>query len=498
MAERKLTKRKDEARRVAQPASGSSAPSEVLPENQGTTSVRGTWPSEGEAGRHIPLQAGAEEGTSSPESILQRLERIAAQARQYPDMQFTTLAHLLDVAMLERAFWSLNCESASGVDRVRWTDYKRDLETNLEDLHERLKSKTYFPQPVRRQWIPKSNGKLRPLGLPALEDKVVAKAVALLLEQIYEQDFKDFSYGFRPGRSCHQASHQVRQDLLKLGITCVIDCDISSFFDNLQHDTLLSLLRKRVDDGSLLRLIKLMLEAGIMDGKELVFPEKGSPQGSVISPLLANAYLHEVLDTWFAEVVTAHCTGKVVLVRYADDFIIGCAREEDAERIMKVLPQRFAKFGLEINTEKSKLVNFVRPRRGSGRGPDGKKPGTFCFLGFVYYWGKTFRGGYTIKRKTEGKRIARTCSSIWKWCRAHRHYSLPDQYRTLCAKLRGHYQYYGVRCNSSCLDQVFYAAERAWHYWLRRRGGRQLTWEKFNALLSDYPLPRPRIVQAWV
>jgi group II intron reverse transcriptase/maturase len=199
-------------------------------------------------------------------------------------MQFTTLAHLLDVAMLERAFWSLNPGSAPGVDRVTWQKYKRNLETNLEDLHERLKSKTYSPQPVKRQWIPKSNGKLRPLGLPALEDKVVAKAVALLLEQIYEQDFKDFSYGFRPDRSCHQASHQVRQDLLKLGITCVIDCDISSFFDNLQHDVLLSFLRKRVNDGSLLRLIKLMLEAGIMDGKELVFPEKGSPQGSVITP----------------------------------------------------------------------------------------------------------------------------------------------------------------------------------------------------------------------
>ena len=498
MAERKLTHRDDEVRRAALPASGLSALSEVLPENQGTNSVRGTWSSKGEAGRHFPLQAVTAEGTSRPETILQRLERIAAQAREYPEMQFTTLAHLLDVPMLERAFWSLNPDSAPGVDRVTWQDYQRNLDTNLEDLHERLKSQTYTPQPVQRRWIPKSNGKLRPLGLPALEDKVVAKAVALLLEPIYEHDFEDFSYGFRPGRSCHQASHRVRQALLKLGITCVIDCDISSFFDNLQHEVLLTLLRKRVNDGSLLRLIRRMLEAGIMDGKELVFPEKGSPQGSVISPLLANAYLHEVLDKWFAEVVTARCTGKVELIRYADDFIIGCVHESDARRILKVLPQRFAKFGLEINMEKSKLVNFVRPRRSSGRGPDGRKPGTFCFLGFVYYWGKTFRGGYTIKRKTEGKRLARTCSSIRKWCREHRHAPLQDQYRALCAKLRGHYQYYGVRCNSSCLNQVFYAATRAWYYWLRRRGGRKLTWEKFNALLSDYRLPRPRIVHAWV
>jgi hypothetical protein len=187
-----------------------------------------------------------------------------------------------------------------------------------------------------------------------------------------------------------------------------------------------------------------------------------------------------------------------VLIRYADDFVIGCQRADDAQRIMKVLPKRFAKYGLEISTEKSKLVKFARPRRSTGRGPDGKKPSTFSFLGFVYYWGKTFRGGYTIKRKTEGKRIARTCSSIWRWCRENRHAPVEEQYKTLCAKLRGHYQYYGVRCNSSCLDQVYYAAVQAWRYWLRRRGGRKWTWEKFNTLMRDYPLPRPRIVHPWV
>jgi len=413
-------------------------------------------------------------------------------------MQFTTLAYLLDVSMLESAFWRLNPRSAAGVDGVTWRKYKRKLREHLEALHERLKSKTYVPQPVRRHWIPKSPGKRRPLGIPALEDKVVAKGVALLLEQIYEQDFHDFSYGFRPKRSCHQALHQVRQDWLKLGIRYVLDCDISSFFDNLRHDILLSLLRKRVTDGSLLRLIEQMLAAGIMDGKDLVFPEKGSPQGSVISPLLANAYLHYVLDEWFAEVVVAHCRGKVVLVRYADDFLIGCQREEDAWRIMEVLPKRFARFGLEINTEKSRLVNFARPRPPVGRGSELKKPGTFSFLGFVIYWGKTLRGGYTIKWKTEGKRLARTCSSFWQWCRDHRHRPVAQQYKSLCAKLRGYYQYFGVRCNSRCLDKVLYELTRAWHYWLRRRGGRQLPWTKFRQLLADFPLPRPRITQPWV
>ena len=472
------------------------------PGSQGTDSVRRTWSSEGEAGRHFRTKA-QRIGALNPPPVQPRLDRIAEQAREHPEWRFYTLAHHLDVAMLERAFWSLNPKSAAGVDRVTWQQYKRDLEFNLEVLHEKLVNKTYQPQPVVRRWIPKDGGKntFRPLGIPALEDKIVAKAVALLLEQIYEQDFYGFSYGFRPRRSCHQASHDLRQGLLRNGIRYVIDCDIRSFFDNLQHDQLLAILRERVTDGRLLELIEMWLKAGIMDDRELVFPEKGSPQGSVISPLLANVYLHVVLDKWFTEVVTRHCRGKVMLIRYADDFIIGCENEADARRIMEVLPKRFAKYGLEVNTEKTRLVDFTRPRRGHGPKdcplPKGK-PGTFSFLGFVYFWGKTFKGGYTIKRKTEGKRLRRSMQAIWSWCREQRHRPLEDQYRILCAKLRGHYQYYGVRCNSRCLDLVFYTAERAWRYWLNRRGGRKLSWQAFGRLMAKYPLPRPRIVQAWV
>jgi len=278
----------------------------------------------------------------------------------------------------------------------------------------------------------------------------------------------------------------------------VIDCDISSFFDNLRHDVLLSLLRKRIKDGRLLELIEMWLEAGVMDGKDLVFPEKGSPQGSVISPLLANVYLHEVLDVWFAEVVVPRCRGRVMLIRYADDFVIGCEREEDAQRLMKVLPLRFAKYGLEINTDKTKLVQFVRPSRNVDPNLAGRKPGAFNFLGFTHYWGKTWKGGYTVKRKTEGKRLRRAMTSFWQWCRANRHRPLECQYRDLCAKLRGYYQYYGVRCNSQCLDLVYYVAERAWRYWLNRRGGRKLTWKAFGRLKAKYPLPGPKIVQGWV
>ena len=494
-----FTQRTDEPPSGPSQPVGSTAPKAADSGSQGTNSVHGTWSSEGEAGRHSRSKAGLEQGTSSPESILQRLDRIAVQAREYPDMTFTTLAHHLDVAMLERAFWSLNPRSAPGLDRVTWQAYQRDLDLNLEGLHEKLVSGTYRPQPVERRWIPKSDGKkLRPLGLPTLEDKIVAKAVALLLEQIYEQDFCDFSFGFRPGRSCHQALHDLRQGLLNQGVRCVIDCDVSAFFHNLQHDELLAILRKRVNDGRLLELIEMWLMAGIMDGKDLVFPEKGSPQGSVISPLLANVYLHEVLDQWFAEVVTAHCRGKVILIRYADDFVIGCSTEEDARRIMKVWPQRFAKYGLAVNAEKTKLVRFARPPRGFDPVRAGPKPDAFSFLGFTFYWGKTWNGGYTIKRKTEGKRLRRTRASFWQWCQDHRHQPLDDQYAILCAKLRGYYQYYGVRCNSKCLDLVYYTAQRAWRYWLNRRGGRKMTWQAFGRMMAKYALPRPKIVQAWV
>jgi len=268
-----------------------------VPGSQGTNSVRGTWSSEGEAGRHLRTKAGqigatpVGQETPSYLPIALRLERIATQAREYPDMAFTTLAHHLDVAMLERAFQRLNPKSAAGVDRVTWRRYKENLEANLETLHDKLVTETYSPQAVVRRLIPKGGGKFRPLGLAALEDKIVAKAVGMLLESIYEQDFYDFSHGFRPGRSPHLALHEVRQGLFGSRIGHVIDCDISSFFDNLQHDTLLAILRKRVKDGRVLKLIETWLKAGILDGKEMVYPDKGSPQGSVISPLLANVYL---------------------------------------------------------------------------------------------------------------------------------------------------------------------------------------------------------------
>jgi len=322
----------------------------------------------------------------------------------------------------------------------------------------------------------------------------VAKAVAMLLEAMYEQDFCDLSYGFRRGRSPHQALQEVRQGLLGHRLGYGIDCDSSSFFDPLQHDTLLAILRQRIKDGRVLEFIELWLQAGLLDGKEMVCPAKGRPQGSVLSPLLANGYLHEVLDTWCETVVQAHCRGTVVLYRYADDFGIGCEREEDARRIQEVLPKRFAKYGRAINTAKTQLVDFGRPQRSTA----GHKPGTFSFLGFVHSWGKTWRGSYTIKRKTEGKRLRRTLGAFWRWCRDHRHRPLQAPYASLCAKLRGYDQYDGIRCNSQCLDLVSHTATRAWRYWLNRRGGRKMTWRAFGRMMAAYPLLRPRIVPGWV
>ena len=274
----------------------------------------------------------------------------------------------------------------------------------------------------------------------------------------------------------------------------MIDGDSRAFFDNLEHDALRAMLRKRIKDGRVLACIEQWLHAGILDGKELVCPDKGSPQGSVLSPLLANVYLHEVRDTWFANAVRAHCRGQVVLYRSADDVLIGCELASDARRIMAVLPKRFAKYGREINAAKTPVVDVRRPPRLTS----GRTRGTCSFLGFVHYWGKTGRGGYTIKRQTEGKRLRRTLGEFGRWCRDHRHRPLQEPYATLCAKRRGYYQSYGIRCNSQCLDLVYYTATRAWRYWLNRRGGRKMTWRAFGRMMAAYALPRPKSVQGWV
>ena len=429
---------------------------------------------------------------SSP-TVSTTLSRIAEQSAHNPDLVFTTLAHHMTVEFLQEAFSRVRPQAAPGVDGVTWQAYERNLATNLEDLHQRLREGRYSAPPVRRSWLEKEDGRRRPLGIPTLEDKIVQRAVAMLLEAVYEPLFRGFSFGFRPGRSAHQALAYVRTMCLELHITWIVDADVSSFFDDLDHGHLRTFLKKKVNDGALLRLIGKWLKAGVLDQGCLLHPKSGSPQGGVISPILANIYLHYVLDEWMTTTVQPRLSGRCFLVRFADDYVIGCAEQLDAERIYAVLPKRFARFGLTIHPTKSRLLPFGRPD-----GKAGTDPGTFDFLGFTHYWGKTRSGGWTIKRKTRRARVQRAHKAIWAWCRDHRHWSLPEQYRCLVAKLRGHYAFYGIRGNYKALEVVYEYVEMAWKHWLgRRTRNGSIPFEKWHRKYRQaFPLPKPRIVHS--
>lgn len=420
-----------------------------------------------------------------------KLQRLAKQAQKYPNRVFTSLAHLMDVDFLEDAFKRLRRDGASGIDNVSVVDYEKNLKSNLKDLHNRLVLKQYRAQPVKRVWIPKGINSSRPIGICCLEDKLVQKAVAMILGAIFEVDFLDISYGFREKRSCHQALGKLGRQYYDLGTRWLLDADVEGFFDNLDHKLLISIIKKRVTDGSLLRLIGKWLKVGVLDGVELFHPETGTPQGGVISPLLANIYLHEVLDTWFEEVVKPRMKGQVFQIRFADDFVIGCEYEGDATRLMNVLPHRFSKFGLRVNSEKTGLVKFQRPGRWSCKD---KNNGTFDFLGFTHYLGKSQKGYWVLKRKTMKKRLSRAMKSIWDWCRKHRHDPLEDQCLKLNQKLKGHFGYYGVRFNLKSLREMFSQTRKTWKYWLSRRCHKgYVNYEKLNRILDAYPLPVARI-----
>ena len=430
--------------------------------------------------------------TPGSQTVSTKLQRIAEQAKNYPEMVFNNLSHLIDVDFLYEAYRRTSKASAPGVDKVTASDYAEELESNLVELHEGLKHDRYVAQPVERVWIDKDDGKQRPIGKPAFEDKLVQRAVELLLTAIYDHDFHGFSHGFRKGHSHHQPLHELREECRRLGIKWIVDADVSGFFDNLDHGLLLDFIRQRVNDGGIVRLIGKWLNAGVLEGESLMSLERGTPQGGVISALLANIFLHHILDNWFVSEVQPRLRGRSFLIRYADDFIIGLECESDAVRIMGVLPKRFNRFGLTIHSDKTKLVQFTKPL---SREKSAKRSGTFDFLGFTHYWAKPRRGYWVIKRKTIGKRLRRFVKSIWQWCRENRHESLKDQYRSLCATLRGYYQYYGIRCNYQSLEVVYEEVRRAWRYWLSRRSHKgYINWQKFvSTIICSMPLPRPRI-----
>jgi RNA-directed DNA polymerase len=435
-------------------------------------------------------------GASEPDPVCTKQQRIAELAQQSPQMGFTSLNHHLDLNWLIVAFSRTRSDAAPGVDGQTAEDYGLDLLSNLESLRDRAKSGTYRAPPVRRVRIPKGTGtETRPLGIPTLEDKVLQRAVVMALEPIYEQDFLPCSFGFRPGRSAHQALQALWQQVMALGGCWLLEVDIRQFFDTLDHAHLRALLRQRVRDGVLLRLIDKWLKAGVLEGSELTYPEAGTPQGGVISPLLANVYLHYVLDVWFEQEVKPRLKGRAFLVRYADDFVMGFACAEDARRVLDVLPKRFGKYGLTIHPDKTRLVPFVRPAgRSSATGFEGAvPPGSFDFLGFTHFWSRSKQGFWVVKRKTAGSRFQRAVKKIADWCRLNRHLPLRDQCQTLRRKLRGHFQYYGgVIGNGRALWCFRTRVLELWRKWLSRRSRHaRVSWARLTELLQVYVLPTP-------
>ena len=433
-------------------------------------------------------------GTQRSILISTELRQIAEQAIEHPDRVFTSLIHRMDFDFLREAFYELRRDGAPGLSGITVKDYEKDLEANLRDLHERLRTQAYEAPPIKRVWIEKDNGKKRPIGITEIEDKIVQKAVSMLMGAVFEQDFLPISYGFREGCNAHDALAFLRGQCMRHGIRWIYDADITGFFDNLDWGWLRSFIQQRINDGGILRLIGKWLNAGIMEGEQISYSDKGTPQGGVISPLLANIYLHYVLDVWFETEVKPRKHGHCLLVRFADDFVIGFQYEDDARRVMEVLPKRFGKYGLELHPEKSRLLDFSRPARTQTRGQGAN---TFDFVGFTHYWARSRRGFWVIKRKTARKKVRKTIQGIWDWCRRNRHRNIEEQHQVLCSKLRGHYQYFGVRCNMRAMAAVGDQARRAWRYWLHRRSSKKaMPWEKFGALLERMPLPMPKILHA--
>jgi len=428
--------------------------------------------------------------TQSLGNVSTKQQRIAKLAREAPEMAFTTLAHYIDLDWLYMAYRHTRKDGATGVDGQTAKDYEANLMMNLRSLLDRAKSGTYQAPPVRRVYIPKTDGTNRPLGIPAFEDKVLQRAVVMLLEPLYEQDFYDCSYGFRPGRSAHQALEAGQYKLMGIGGGWVLELDIRKYFDTIDHGQLRKVLSRRVRDGVLVRLIGKWLNAGVMAEGELSYPEAGTPQGGVVSPLLANTYLHEVLDEWFEKEVKPRMKGEAFLIRYADDAVLAFEREEDARRVHSVLPKRFGKYALEIHPEKTKLLDFRKPKRKDE--DKGGKPGSFDFLGFTHYWAKSLKGNWVVKRKTAMSRFRRAVTRINEWCRMNRHMPLEDQHRILTQKLRGHYGYYGITGNSWWISKFCYQVKRLWRKWLSRRSQRgRINWEQFKQVLKRFVLPPP-------
>jgi RNA-directed DNA polymerase len=427
-----------------------------------------------------------------------KLNRLSEIARQNPTTKFTSLAHLLSKECLIQSYRELNSKAAMGIDQVSYEEYGKDLEANVEDLFKRLKSGKYQAANIHRVWIPKPDGGQRPLGILALEDKIVQRGVARILNAIYEQDFLDSSYGFREKRSGHDALKAIELSIMGGGVNYLLDVDIKGYYDHIDHRMLMSMLRVRIVDRTILRLIGKWLKVGVLEGGKETCNELGVPQGAVISPILANIYLHYVLDLWIVKEVARQLMGKIYLIRYCDDFVIGCKNSQDARKVWDMLQIRLKKFGLELSQDKSRLMEFgqiayMRSKR------MGKKPATFDFLGFTHYMTRARKGGLRLGRKTIGKRMRRTLVALNDKLRRLRN-KLPfrELYKHLCQILKGYYNYFGFAGNTATLNKFRYAVERLWYKWLNRRSQKKsYDWSGFAVLLKQFPLPKPIILKGY-
>jgi RNA-directed DNA polymerase len=435
--------------------------------------------------------------TQSWTSVSQALERIRKVAKERKKEKFTALFHHINTELLEEAFYELAQNAAPGVDRLTWKDYEADLERNIEDLHDRVQGGAYRALPSRRVYIPKADGRQRPLAVAALEDKIVQRAVAALLNAIYEEDFLGFSYGFRPGRGAHDALDALCVGIHSRKMSFILDADIRSFFDEISQEWLIRFLEHRIGDRRIIRLIQKWLRAGILEDGVVSISDRGTGQGSVISPLLANIYLHYALDLWAARWRQRVATGDMVIVRYADDFIVGFQHHIDARLFLEQMRGRLGKFALSLHPEKTRLIEFGRfaaeRRKRAGLG----KPETFNFLGFTFICGKTRAGKFQIKRKTRADRMRAKLQEIKQELRRRMHWPIPEQGKWLRRVVRGYFNYHAVPTNGRLLKVFLHHVTDLWRRTLRRRSQKdRITWTRMTQLVNDW-LPKPKILHPW-
>jgi group II intron reverse transcriptase/maturase len=433
--------------------------------------------------------------TQSGERVPQGLRGVRERARKNKQERFTALLHHVTPALLRDSYFALKRKAAPGVDGVTWQEYATGLEDRLKDLHGRVHRGAYQAQPSKRRWIPKDNGKQRPLGIAALEDKIVQQAVVTVLNEIYEEDFRGFSYGFRPGRGQHMALDALYVAIKRKRVSWILDLDLKSFFDNISHEKLVQLIEKRIADPRILRLIQKWLKAGVLEDGVWSETEAGTPQGAVVSPLLSNVYLHYVLDQWTDRWRQA-ARGEITIVRYADDAILGFERQDEAERYLRELKEHLREYGLELNEDKTRLIRFGRFARLNRAERGEGKPETFTFLGFQHICGENRLGRFEVRRITDGKRRRKKLQELKQELRRKMHAPIAQVGEWLRSVLRGYYQYHAVPGNLAILSRFRHQVVRLWYRTLCQRSQRRPTWNKLGPIFNHW-LPIPRVLHAY-